>query len=96
MTLREKVARAMAAKDSGPEGSPLFDIHWREFSDGYLASTDAALSLIRNEVLEEAARLAEGFPARMHGNLSADTFKASEQTAKEIAAAIRNLKEKRT
>ena len=51
--LREAVARAMVAKDSGPEGSMLFDLHWREFGEGYLASADAAIAV----ALEEAARI---------------------------------------
>jgi hypothetical protein len=46
MSMREKIARAMAAKDSGPEGSALFDIHWQEFQDGYLAGADAALDAL--------------------------------------------------
>lgn len=43
----ERVARAMAAKDSGPIGSILFDIHWREFGDGYISSALAAIEAMR-------------------------------------------------
>lgn len=43
----ERVARAMAAKDSGPEGSALFDIHWREFAHGYTTSAVAAIEAMR-------------------------------------------------
>jgi hypothetical protein len=49
--LRERVAKAMVAKDSGPEGSLLFKLHWQEFAEGYLTSADAAIAI----VLEEAA-----------------------------------------
>lgn len=49
------------------------------------------IAVIRSETLEEAARVAEGFPARTHGNLSADPFEAAEQAANECAAAIRAL-----
>ena len=52
--LREKVARAMAAADGGPEGSTLFEIHMREFGDGYRNGADAAIAV----VLKEAATLA--------------------------------------
>jgi len=56
--LVKKMARAMAAKDSGPEGSVLFEIHWREFGEGYLSGAVAALAVarpfIRAEALEEA------------------------------------------
>jgi hypothetical protein len=41
----------MVAKDSGPEGSLLFKLHWQEFAEGYLTSADAAIAI----VLEEAA-----------------------------------------
>lgn len=53
--LREKVARAMAAGDSGPEGSTLFEIHMREFGDGYRKGADAVIAV----VLDEAAKVAE-------------------------------------
>jgi hypothetical protein len=43
----EAIARAMAAADSGPEGSALFAIHWEEFGPGYLNSARAILALIR-------------------------------------------------
>ena len=41
--------------------------------------------------LEEAARIAEAFPARAHGNLSADPFEAADQAANECASAIRAI-----
>jgi len=31
-TMVERVAKALASVDSGPEGSKLFAIHWEEFS----------------------------------------------------------------
>lgn len=46
MNMREKMARAMAVADSGPEGSALFDIHWQEFGDGYLSGVDASLTAL--------------------------------------------------
>jgi len=52
----ERVARAMAAKDSGPEGSELFGIHWDEFGDGYVESARAAIEAMR-EPTEEMERL---------------------------------------
>lgn len=39
----ERVARAMAANDSGPQGSALFDIHWNEFGYGYRESALVAI-----------------------------------------------------
>lgn len=50
--LIEAMARAMAAGDSGPEGSALFDIHWAEFGDGYTKGAHAALAVVR-EAMEE-------------------------------------------
>lgn len=47
MTTVERMARAMAENDSGPEGSALFDIHWREFGEGYKSSALAALKALR-------------------------------------------------
>ena len=58
--LVEKMARAMAAKDSGPEGSVLFEIHWREFGEGYLSGAVAALAVARPVIKKECARVAEG------------------------------------
>lgn len=43
----ERVARAMAANDSGPEGSALFDIHWSEFGEGYTRSARAAIEAMK-------------------------------------------------
>jgi hypothetical protein len=58
--LLEKVARAMAAKDSGPEGSVLFEIHWREFGEGYLSGAVAALAVARPAIREECAEKVKG------------------------------------
>ena len=60
-------------------------IHWTVF----LHEADAAIAL----VLEEAAKTAEAFPARTHGNLATAPYAAAEQAADEIAAAIRALGE---
>ena len=45
--VKERVARAMIAADSGPIGSALYEIHEREFGEGYASSADAALSALR-------------------------------------------------
>lgn len=42
-TMIERVARAMIANDSGPEGSKLFEIHLDEFGEGYRSSARAAM-----------------------------------------------------
>lgn len=51
MTVTDKMieiaAKAMAAADSGPEGSALFDIHWREFGESYLSGARVALEAAR-------------------------------------------------
>lgn len=55
----------------------------------------AFLDCIRAEAraiaLEEAAKVAENFPARTHGNLATAPYAAAEQAAEEIAAAIRAM-----
>lgn len=51
----ERVALAMAAKDSGPEGSKLFGIHWDGFRDGYMSSALAAIEAISQWHDEQAA-----------------------------------------
>lgn len=48
----ERMAREMAANDSGPEGSPLFDIHWRKFGPGYMDNAIAALKAQRETSLD--------------------------------------------
>lgn len=45
--LIELMAKAAVASDSGPEGSTLFDVHWREFGEGYKSSMRAALPVVR-------------------------------------------------
>jgi hypothetical protein len=52
----EKMAVAMAVNDSGPEGSKLFEIHWREFADGYRSGARAALSALPIGEMVEALR----------------------------------------
>lgn len=42
-------------------------------------------------VLEEAAKVAEAFPARTHGSLASAPYAAAEQAGDEIAAAIRAM-----
>jgi len=95
--LRERVAKAMVAKDSGPEGSLLFKLHWQEFAEGYLTSADAAIAI----VLEEAAKVADGYHRTKEvtrdlmddGNITTTTVRSLADPLK-IAAAIRALKEK--
>lgn len=77
--LRERVADAIAYA---------WDMEGR-----VMDAADAAIAIIRAEVLEEAARTAEAFPARTHGNLATAPYAAAEQAAEEIAAAIRALKD---
>lgn len=48
MKMIERVARAMVAEDSGPEGSMLFDLHWKEFGEGYTCSARAAIEAMLN------------------------------------------------
>jgi hypothetical protein len=77
--LVEKTARLFAKNDECP---------WEYFT----GAATAALDLIRAETLEEAAKVAEyrcGSP-----EWSADTNSGYECAAKEIAAALRALKEK--
>lgn len=47
MNMVEKVAKAMAAAESGPEGSSLFSVHWDEFGDGYMDSARIAIEAMR-------------------------------------------------
>ncbi len=84
--LRERVAKAMVAKDSGPEGSLLFKLHWREFAEGYLTSADAAIAI----VLEEAAEVAEN--ASFQYAVTAGSVEVTDVRTT-IAAAIRALKD---
>lgn len=48
----ERVAQAMAAAVSGPEGSELFRIHWEEFGPGYIDGAIAALKALRDPTPE--------------------------------------------
>jgi len=93
--LRERVAKAMWATPLDENCAP---VSWEDASDearnAYQMEADAAIAIIRNETLEEAARVAEAFPARTHGNLATAPYAAAEQAADEIAAAIRALKDK--
>lgn len=50
----DRVARAMLAQDSGPEGSSLFDIHWNEFGEGYMQSARAAIQATGIDEMAEA------------------------------------------
>jgi len=87
MSMIEKMARAMVAQDSGPEGSALFAIHWKEFGDGYLASARAALTALLEptEGMVEAG-LASEWPATYREYLRhpASGPKAMAQTEQEI------------
>lgn len=50
-------------------------------------AADAAIAI----VLEQAAKVADAFPARTHGALATAPYAAAEQASDEIAAAIRAL-----
>lgn len=52
------MARTMVAGDSGPEGSVLFEIHWKEFAEGYLAGAKSLLPIV-SRLLEEAVEEAQ-------------------------------------
>ena len=54
-------------------------------------AAEAAIDLIRAETLEEAAKVADAFPAFTHGNLAIAPERVAGQVAGEIAAAIRAL-----
>ena len=52
----------------------------------------AAIAVIRPAVIEECARVADGFPAHLHGSLSAyDPAVAAQQAAREVGIAIRAI-----
>ena len=55
MNMIERVARALAASDSGPEGSKLFRIHWEEFEPGYMNSARAAIEAMMEPTPEMIA-----------------------------------------
>lgn len=100
-TLRERVARAtyedkrarLLDAFGDTSGWPEWDRLKPTLREIEMENNDLVVALVRAEVLEEAARVAEGFPARTHGNLATAPYAAAEQTADEIAAAIRALKE---
>jgi len=50
-----------------------------------------ALRIARAEALEQAAKVAQDFPAHSHGSLATAPAQAAEQAADEIAAAIEAL-----
>lgn len=63
MNMIERVARAMVVADSGPEGSTLFDIHWEEFGEGYMAGARAAIEAMReptDEMIEAGVTAEHG------------------------------------
>lgn len=84
--LRERVAfefRSMAASEIHMNAP----YTWEQFAD-------AAIALVRAELLEEAAKVAEDMPINGHGNLAVEPYAAAKQVSDEIAAAIRALGEK--
>lgn len=50
--LVEKVAREAVARDSGPQGSKLFEIHWAEFGAAYIVGARADISVIYEAMRE--------------------------------------------
>ena len=100
-TLRERVARAMYTATVTAAADQELTVKWenegRRVRELYLTEADAAIALIRNETLEEAARVADdeaghcedtGSPPSDFGNAGRN------DAARDIAAAIRALKEK--
>lgn len=69
--LVERVARSAAARDSGPEGSALFEIHWREFGEGYKPSMRAAIATIYEALSETTPHLTSGDHAQFTAMLAA-------------------------
>jgi len=57
--------------------------------DEFRAYARAAIAI----VLEEAAKVAEQYDAKSHGYLPVDPVEAADQAAKEIAGALRAMKE---
>lgn len=47
------MAEAMVENDSGPKGSVLFEIHWKEFADGYLSGARSVLHIVQ-QLVEDA------------------------------------------
>lgn len=45
--MRHRIAKAMVERESGPEGSSLFDIHWDEFGEVYYNSAKSALAAMQ-------------------------------------------------
>ena len=84
--LRERVARAIC-QNMGPRCHCLDNPELVCSEYLFHATADAAIAV----VLEEAAKVAEAFPAHDHGNLATAPPQAAEQAADEIAAAIRAL-----
>jgi len=85
--LVERVAEAMwMACDWGPMLKPYEEVRERDKRVIRLEAR-AAIAV----ALEEAARLAEAFPARTHGSLATAPYAAAEQAGEEIAAAIRAM-----
>jgi hypothetical protein len=59
----------------------------------FRAISDGLISLIRNETLEEAARVADDY-AQENANQRQDEFGPADWVAEELAAKIRALKDK--
>lgn len=72
----ERVARAMIAVDSGPEGSAIFAMHLDEFGDGYRKTARAAIEAMRepNVTMIHAGVTAE--TGKTLGERSANCFTA--------------------
>lgn len=62
------------------------------YADKYQITGAWLASAARDLVLEEAANVAEAYPASTHGALATAPYAAAEQAADEIAVAIRALK----
>lgn len=87
-SLVERVAMALARAAYSTGGMERITDPYTPDADYWDSQAIAAIDI----ALEEAAKVAEGFPARTHGNMATAPYAAVEQAMDEIAAAIRALK----
>lgn len=66
MNMIERVARQMAAADSGPEGSEIFNIHWSEFDENYRNGARAAIEAMRSHTKDMDSAGYDAYPGDDH------------------------------
>ena len=93
--LVERVAKAIYECWCRVNGVTKTSMPWEEIESDERDITIAEAAAAINLALEEAARVAEAFPAFTHGNLAIAPERVAGQVAGEIAAAIRALKGER-